>query len=452
MDALARKKQALQLLAWTYDHYTPSAAQAAFHKHQARLKLVAGGVRAGKSRSTAAEFYGELAVTDGLLWIVGPDYEQCKPEFKYIYETFRAMGFVASASRPERGSQSMVLINGCRIQTKSSDDAEALASFAPNAILMVEAGQQRWDIYQKVLERALEHNAKVILSGTFEGSLSWYAELFERWQGANPEGGASFSIPSWTNTKIFPLGRQDPKILALEAAMPEELFAERVGAVPYKPQGLVFKKFGAKHIGRFPYNPAWPVELAIDPAQHTYAVEAIQWQGERVRVIDEIYMHQVIAQDIIPVVMERPWWPNVAQNAGVIDIAGKQHQGNHSQIEIWLDMAGKSLRSNYVYIDEGISAMRLRLEKLDDDGDPLLMFDEHLRNTKGFDGRADGVRAEMNLFKWRDWKEGRNNSPKPIDANNDACKAIWYWLFDKYGPVVLRKSAQMQSVQRPYWN
>jgi hypothetical protein len=183
VDPVDVMRGALRDLAWDQDKYTPTAAQMAFHAHESRLKLVAGGVRAGKSRSTAAEFYGELAIPGGLLWIVGPDYEQCKPEFRYIYNVFLAMGWVARVSMPERGAQSMVLVNGCRIQTKSSDDAESLASFAPNAILMVEAGQQSWEVYQKILERALEHNAKVILSGTFEGSLSWYAELYENGRG-----------------------------------------------------------------------------------------------------------------------------------------------------------------------------------------------------------------------------------------------------------------------------
>lgn len=451
MDPLDQLKGELKRLAWHHDAYTPSAAQSAFHTHQSRLKLVAGGVRAGKSRSTAAEFYGELAVSNGLLWIVGPDYEQCKPEFKYIYTIFKKMGWVVKASIPERGAQSLVLANGCRVQTKSSDDAEALASFAPHAILMVEAGQQSWEVYQKILERALEHNAKVILSGTFEGALSWYAELFEKWQSPNAEGGASFSIPSWTNLQIFPGGRQDPKILALESAMPEELFAERVGAIPYKPAGLVFKKFGPEHIGRFPYNPDWPLELAIDPGQHTYAILAVQWAGEIVRVIDEIHVHDTIAQDVIPLAMAKPWWAHIQQNAGVIDNAGKQHNANRSQIEIWRDVAGVSLRANYVFINDGINALKLRLQLRDPDGQPLLMFDHLLRNSKGFDGRAAGIRAEFGLFKWRNWQEGQNRVATPIDANNDSCKALWYWLYDRYGPVVERRFTT-QTTRRPYWN
>jgi hypothetical protein len=139
--------------------------------------------------------------------------------------------------------------------------------------------------------------------------------------------------------------------------MPEELFAERVGAVPYKPQGLVFKRFGPEHIGAFPYNPDWPIELAVDPGQHTYAIEVVQWSGEIVRVIDEIYVHDTIAQDIIPLAMARPWWPHIKQNAGVIDNAGKQHNANKSAGR---DLARRGGRLppqlTYVFIDDGINA------------------------------------------------------------------------------------------------
>lgn len=40
-------------LCWQIAGYNPSPEQEAFHNSQARLRLVAGGVRAGKSFSTA---------------------------------------------------------------------------------------------------------------------------------------------------------------------------------------------------------------------------------------------------------------------------------------------------------------------------------------------------------------------------------------------------------------
>ncbi len=482
-------KQEFRDFIWYEIGYKPTAAQQAFHSAQNRLKLVAGGIRGGKSYSTAMEFIGECSVVNGLIWIVGPDYAQCKPEFLYLYDAFKKFGWVQKESMPEKGSQVMTLVNGCRIETKSSDDTRALASFAPHALLQVEAGQQTHEIYLKVLERALQHNAKVILSGTFEGALSWYAELFLKWQAANPEKAKSFSIPTWSNTVEFPGGRYDPKIVELENSMPPELFAERCGAVPYKPAGLVHRVFDhARNVGVLPFDKTWPIELAVDPAQHTYACLAIQWKRQnllewwytdlvnkgvprddipfpeqfsreqldqlwtRVRVIDEVYEHGITAQDIIPLVMARPWWQHInLRSAGVIDIAGTAKQANKSQAQIWREEAGATFRNKFIYIEESINVVNVRLKGVDPLGVPLLQFSHLMRQDKGMDGRAMGTVAEMGLYRYPPWSEGSNSTNKPIDANNDGCKALAYWLYDRFGPVVERKKKKVQKIKRAYW-
>jgi hypothetical protein len=454
-------------LVWATCKYTPTIgpeSQSKFHTDKSLLKLVAGGVRAGKSKSTAMEMIEQCAVPNGLIWIVGPDYEQCKPEFEYMLAPFQMLGWVRKVNKPDKGSRSFELVNGCKVQTKSSDDADSLASFAPHAILMVEAGQQTLETYLKVLERGLEFNAKIILSGTFEKADTWYADLWEKWQGINPEGGVSFSLPSWSNTKLFPGGRNDYKIKRLEDSMPEELFMERCGAIPYKPAGLVFRRFERSkkivngdlpmewHVRRLDFDPDYPIELAVDPATHTYAVLAVQWVGPKVRVVDEIYMHDAIAQNVIPEVMARPWWPYLKPVCGVMDNAGKQRHGNQSNLDVWREMTGKHFRTNYVFIDESINCVKLRLEKVDEEDNlPLLQFDYRLNSSKGAGGKANGILAEMGLYRYRDYKDGSNVSKVPIDANNDSCKALGYWLFDKYGPVVERKEKKYETVKSHYW-
>lgn len=432
---------------WHVANYTPSTEQMGFHTLAVRLKLVAGGIRGGKSFATAMEILADLLVEGCLVWIVGPDYEQCKPEFEYMLNVLQKLNLIAKVSNPERGGRSFETTWGARVQTKSSDDARSLASFAPHVILMVEAGQQTYETMQKVLERALEHNAKVIMSGTFEGALSWYADFFERWQGENPEMGRSFSIPSWSNLAIFPGGRDDPKIKALEAAMPHELFMERCGAVPYKPSGLVFKEFDPKiHVGRYDFRPELPIELAIDPATHTYAVLAVQEEviagRTHIYVIDEVYEHDIIAQSIIPLVKERPWFKYV--KGGVIDIAGTQRAANKSQVQIWYEETGIPLRSHYVFIEESIAVVKLRLQ------DGTLHFDYRMRTDKGYDGKANGTRAEFGLYKWRDWHEGQSAKLRPVDANNDGLKAVGYKLYDRFGPVVERKKRPQQQLATYY--
>ena len=337
-------------------------------------------------------------------------------------------------------------------------------------------GQQTYGAYEKLLERALEHDATVIMTGTLENAQTWYADLWEKWQGHNPEGGKSFSLPTWSNSKVFPGGRTDPKIKNLENGIPPELFLERVAAVPYKPSGLVFKLFDRKrHVGDYSFNEKLPIELAIDPAQHTYAIEAMQWETRKVKdwfehlelagagkrtkeelakeltmvyVVDEIYEHDMIAQDIISVVKERPWYPFV--KTGVIDIAGTYKTATKSQQQVWAEETGIRLRGKLISIPEGIDVVKLRLRNDPILGVPLLYFDYRLRADKDYAGRANGIVAEAGLYRWPDWKAGMSSAARPVDANNDGWKAVGYWCYDRFGPVVERKKMR-RGVVRDYF-
>lgn len=437
---------------------------------EARLILLAGGVRGGKSNTVAMKSIEETLIPDGLMWIVGPDYEQGKPEFRYIREALTAMGVIqGKPSEPDRGPQHLETKWGFTVQTKSSDDLTSLASFAPNILLGVEMGQQPEGVFDKLVERALEHNAKVYMSGTFEGALSWYPKRWERWQGPNDEGGRSFSLPSWSNTVKFPGGRYDPKIVALENALNDpELFLERVAAVPYKPSGLVFRAFNPKeNVKTLDFDPTLPVELAIDPGTRTYAVVAVQWKelpesagmvkhwksGQpvrktEVRIVDEVYVQEAIAQEVIELVRLKPWFKYV--KTGVVDIAGRQRsQGAKSQVQVWAEETGIALRANYVPVQESVATVRLRLRPDKEAKQPLLLFDRRLSDVVS-GGRAHGTIAEMGLYRWRDWQEGMSEKVTPIDANNHALKAIGYWLYDKFGPVLERQKLGKTKIRSIY--
>ena len=452
---------------------TVSRGQQEIHDCPARLIMVTGGVRAGKSQFLAMELLRYIFKQDGLIWIVGPDYEQAKGEFDYMFRSCNALGLVAADSRPEKGSRTFTTLWGCRVQTKSANDLDSIATWAPHVLAGVEMGQQTHSSFTKLEERALEHGARIFMTGTLEDAQPWYADLWQKWQGDNVSGGRSFALPSWSNTAKFPGGRYDPKIVALENSdgMTPELFLQRVAAIPYKPEGLVFKLFDNRtHVRPLPYDPSLPIELAIDPGQHTYAVLAIQWRSipgqyttnakghkiplTEVRVIDEVYTHGATVYDVIPLVEQKPWFKKV--RSGVIDVAGKQRHANKSQIQIWAEETSISLRGRKVSIPEGIEVVRFRLrphpQHLDSQGGklPLLFFSHHLRADRNIEGKANGILAEMGLYKWPQWSEGMSQPNRPIDANNDASKALGYWLYDKFGGVLERRKSERKTEIRGY--
>jgi hypothetical protein len=95
----------------------------------------------------------------------------------------------------------------------------------------------------------LVNNASAIfLAGTLEGSLGWYPSLITEWQyGQNDR--QSFGLPSWTNVHLYPGGRNDPEILAMERDSSDDFFLERIAGRPVPPRGLVFDSItaGYKH-------------------------------------------------------------------------------------------------------------------------------------------------------------------------------------------------------------
>jgi len=422
---------------WAHSGYVPTPEQLAVHADNSRIKQVVGGERAGKSRLTAEELYCWATYDPGLYWIVGPDYDLARPEFEHLV---RALGVqIKDLSQPKAGSWELKTHLGSHVVTKTSTDPMSLAGRAPKGIAMVEAAQQTYEAFLRVRGRVAETRGPLILSGTLEGVafVSWYHDLYRRWRADNPDDARSFSIPTWSNTAIFPGGRDDPEIKSLEATYPRDVFLERFGAEPSMPLSLVFREFShPEHVQTCVLDKKEGVQLWIDPGYAgAYAVLAVQVRDEHVYVLDEVYERGQTAHQVIQECRSRPWWKYV--KAGVIDIAARQHHGQESQLEIWAHLTGLRLHSQKVPIPDGI--LRLRTFLVDPEtGKPRITFDPKCVNT---------IR-EFALYRYKDAKEGRPISETPISADNHAISALIYGLVSNFGFVRLRRERIRARISR----
>jgi hypothetical protein len=391
---------------------------------------------------------------EGTYWVVGPDYLQARPEFQYLYDIFEKNDLIVSSSMPISPHQpwAMETKMGHKFFTRSSSDISKLASFVVHGAIISEAAQQEQEVWEKMMGRVSETRGFVILSGTLEKGLPWYPDLYRRWQGENVLQARSWSLPSWSNTVIYPEGRDDPAIKELESEYSPDKFMERFGAEPRKLSGLVIPEFDiATHVKALTPDPKRPVELWMDPGQHTYAVLFVQNVGLETFVLDRVYVHNRIAQEVIPEVMGNSLFKLVdKRNAGVIDTAGKQRHANKSQVELWMELAQCNLRTNYILLEDTIETVRYRLGSQNPLFRPLVYFNSHMTTARTPDGLALDVLAEFELWKWREMGDQRGTPRKPIDKNNDAIKALGYGLVDVYGKV-LRKQQEFQAVQRSYF-
>lgn len=428
------------------------------HPSNPRALQILGGERSGKSFLTAFLMLGSIdPLKPGDVWLVGPDYWQARPEFKYLYDVYQSADLIESAHMPEQNAMQWVmkLKDGPTFLTRSSYEKKKLASYRIIAAAMVEAGQQEQEVMTRLLGRLSETGGPLIIAGTIENSTPWYEELFIRWQADNPLGARSFSMPTWSNTHIYPGGREDPEIKILESETPEDIFMERYAAVPRRKYGRVLPEFEMEtHVRALTYDPSeGPVELAIDPARHCYAVLFVQHVGLYTHVLDRVYKRNVIAEEIIPEVMARPLWQYVdAGAAGVMDIAGKHHPGSASQIEIWKRDAGVTiLPGKYQFQIDTIEVLRTRLSSNNVMKEPLIYFNNTMTNQTDSTGKiAMDVLAEPFLWLWPTRTAGQGNPKYPVDRNNDAMKALAYKIVHRYG-TVMRAKKTVKRIQQEYW-
>ena len=420
--------------------YEPTDEQWAVHNSDARIRQVAGGERSGKSYSAAMDTIPRIFEST-LIWLVAADYERTKAEYNYIQEALMKLGVKYTATKHVDPGE-IIVAGTIRINTKSAKDPRRLAMEAPDFILGCEASQLDYETFLRLRGRLAEKKGSMLLSGTFESSLGWYVDMFQRGQSPNPDDVVSFSLPTWTNIRIFPGGRQDPEILALERLHSAEWFMERYGGQPSPPQGLVFREFSTvTHTGigtMFEYDPTLPVQLWIDPGyQHCYAIEVVQQKGDQIVIVDEVFETGLVTTDMITLCQQKSWWHNVTH--GVVDVAARQHPGQPAIVETWIANGQLALRSQKLQIRDGIEVMKTALKVNPITNFPMLLINAKCRGLiSELGGCPNPLNGQTRVYKWKMDGSGVALGDKPIDKDNDACKAVAYGLVDMVGYTFLK--------------
>jgi len=415
--------------------FEPTELQLPILESRKRFTLVAGGEQAGKSMVAAKYLLARVYDVDpGLYWLVAADYERTRAEFEYLVEDFGSMGVLQEASkRVDPGK--ILLADGTRIETKSAKDPRTLAMRAPNGIIGCEASQLDLETFHRLRGRCAPMRGWMFLSGTFEGSLGWYPQMFQAWKHSSVDDEQSFSLPSYSNGYLYPGGRQDPEILALERASSDDFFMERIEGIPSPPRGLVFTEIRADiHIQDVKYEPDIPVHIWIDPGySEAYACEVVQVVNDQVRVIDEIYERDLITDEIIEIAQSKPWWKDV--RFGVIDVAGFQHQAMAAPAEVWMDKTGIYFDSQKIRINEGTERLKAFL-KTDpiDKREPRIVFSPNCKGILSeFGIRPNPFDEQTRAYRWKMDRDGTIVGETPEDRYNHGIKAVIYGLINRYG-------------------
>lgn len=408
-------------------------------REAARVVQVMGGERAGKSQWAGYEV-ASLLPWCTLVYLVGVEYENTEPEFSYIKQCLEGIGYLESKREPKTGARSLVMAeSGAEVKCLSfatrGSDALITTGRAPDLVVMCEAGTCEEDNFLAAVGRVTEKRGAVIMTGTLKRSKPWYVSLWRAMQTAgNKWNGSSFSFPSWENRSIYPLGEEDPAIVALKEMLGPVRYAERIGAAPVPSPLLVFgREFDwSLHVKPVEYESGLPLCLACDPGYAgAYALLVLQvTSSSDVRVIGEFYERYATWDRAVEWLLAQPYVDkdetgkvrNVQR--AVMDIAGTQHHADRSQVENWYDRTGIVWRSNPVGIDTGISRLRDFLRS---------PFDWEATRIR-ISPKCEGLLWELSEGEmYASDGEGSPARERPIDKDNHARKALSYFLYEMFG-------------------
>jgi hypothetical protein len=256
------------------DYKPHSADQQAIHDAQERFKILACGRRYGKTTFGANEM--TAAICDptevGIYWIVGPNYVQGEKEFRIVYNNvmnkLRLPGIKKQYNIPQ-GLMRMEMPWGTVLEVKSAERQEGLLGEGLSGVIMAEAARHSSVTWQQYVRPALSDKRSAtgdrgwaIFTSTPRG-YNWFQGLFMLGQ-VNPLY-KSWRLPSWDNPIAYPLGRQDPEILEMEAQVSPQFFKQEIAAEFTAFTGKIYDEFDMNiHVKNIEYNPLWSNYWAFD--------------------------------------------------------------------------------------------------------------------------------------------------------------------------------------------
>lgn len=295
--------------------YEPHPAQLKIHNTAARFRVLANGRRWGKTLLGAKEVEPLAFVLNRrnepqIVWIIGPEYDDCEKEFRVIYDDFRKLG-VDSLSRRftnNKDSGNMVIHTnwGFHLECRSAKDPESLVGEGLDSILFVEAGRLNRRVWRSARPGLSDKRGGAMFTGIPEGSTetSLLYDLWSRGQDDTRPSWRSWRMPSWTNSVVFPGGRWDEEIVEAESDLTEDEFRQQYGAEFVERTGRVMKEWDDEvHLKTLEFDPALPLYGAVDYG-YTNPFVWLWLQQDRKGVVYVLEEHYITLRDTAEIATE----------------------------------------------------------------------------------------------------------------------------------------------------
>jgi hypothetical protein len=223
-----------------YLGYSPHPGQWEVHRSRASRRIVACGVRWGKTVAAAMEGVAAALAPakTSVGWAVAPTYDLADRVFREIQVVIleKLRHRVELMREHDRRIVLRNLGGGLsEIRAKSADNPVSLLGEGLTWVIVDEASRLKPVIWQSHLsQRLIDKRGWALLISTPRGK-GYFYDLFRAGKGGDPAF-ASWNMPSWTNPLL------DAEVIEAERArLPERVFGQEYGAEFLEGAGAVFR-------------------------------------------------------------------------------------------------------------------------------------------------------------------------------------------------------------------
>ena len=209
--------------------YAPHAGQLLVHRSKAPRRVLACGVRWGKTTCGVGEAVAALLQPreHSLGWVVAPSYDLADKTFRGVADSFQKHFSTRIQSLDLRGERLIVHNLGggvSELRAKSADQPVSLLGEGLDWMIIDEAARLKADVWESYLsQRLVDRKGWVLFLSTPAGP-GWFHQLYRRGIRNRDPNTESWSSPSWANPHI------DKDLVEAErASLPTSVFAEQYG-------------------------------------------------------------------------------------------------------------------------------------------------------------------------------------------------------------------------------
>ncbi len=220
--------------------YEPTPGQLEVHRSRAQRRVLACGVRWGKSTLAAHEAVAAaLAPADrGIGWVVAPTYDLARRVFDAIVAVVTkhlAHRIVALREHEHRLIVRNMGGGVSEIRAKSADSPVSLLGEGLDFVIVDEASRLKAEIWSSYIsQRLIDKKGWALLISTPRGK-SWFYEMWKRGMGGDRDY-QSWNAPTWSNPLL------DASVIEAERArLPDRVFLQEYAAQFIENAGSVFR-------------------------------------------------------------------------------------------------------------------------------------------------------------------------------------------------------------------